>query len=145
MPQDVGSFPTLRDQGDILFGKRKKKPPGVTQMAKAKLGTGARFAALKGKLVARPGVTDPGALAAAIGRKKYGAKKFAGLAAKGKKTVHAAHGFEGVVSSETHVITGEGNRPEHVRVIPLTGKQAQHVRELERHLDRTVTRYQRSR
>lgn len=54
-------------------------------MAKAKLGSGARFAALKKKLGARPGVTDPGALAAYIGRKKYGKKKFAALGRKGKK------------------------------------------------------------
>ncbi len=52
-------------------------------MAKSKLGSGARFAALKGKLASRPGVTNPGALAAYIGRKKYGAKKMAGWAARG--------------------------------------------------------------
>lgn len=45
----------------------------------AKLGTGKRFAALKGKL-SKKGVKDPGALAASIGRKKYGNKKFAALA-----------------------------------------------------------------
>lgn len=33
------------------------------------------FDALKNKLAHRPGVTDPAALAAAIGRKKYGAEK----------------------------------------------------------------------
>ncbi len=57
-------------------------------MAKAKLGSGARFAALKEKLGKEKGVTDPGALAAAIGRKKLGKERFqklAGLAAKGKK------------------------------------------------------------
>ena len=52
--------------------------------AKAPLGQGGRFAALKGKLSKQSGVTDPGALAAAIGRKKYGAKKFNSMAAKGK-------------------------------------------------------------
>ena len=54
--------------------------------AKAKLGQGGRFAALKKKLGARPGVTNPGALAAYIGRKKYGAKKFASLGAKGRRS-----------------------------------------------------------
>lgn len=44
---------------------------------KPKLGSGKRFAALAKK-------TSP-ALAAYIGRKKYGAKKFASLAKKGKK------------------------------------------------------------
>ena len=51
----------------------------------AKLGTGARFKALKGKLAKQPGVTDPAALAASIGRKKFGASKMAKMAAKGKK------------------------------------------------------------
>ncbi len=51
---------------------------------KPKLGSGARFKALKSKLASRPGVKDPGALAAYIGRKKYGAKKFAALGKKGK-------------------------------------------------------------
>ena len=53
--------------------------------AKPKLGSGARFAALEKKLAGKPGVTDPGALAASIGRKKYGAAKFQSLAAKGKR------------------------------------------------------------
>lgn len=52
-------------------------------MAKPKLGSGERFAKLTKKLKGK-GVSDPKALAASIGRKKYGAKKMAGLAAKGK-------------------------------------------------------------
>ena len=51
----------------------------------SKLGSGERFAALKGKLANEPGVTNPGALAASIGRKKYGVKKMASWAAKGRK------------------------------------------------------------
>lgn len=51
----------------------------------AKLGTGARFASLKAKLSHRSGVTNPGALAATIGRKKLGFARFQKLAAKGKK------------------------------------------------------------
>ena len=50
----------------------------------AKLGTGARFKALKGKL-AKKGAKNPAALAAFIGRKKYGKKKFQGLSAAGRK------------------------------------------------------------
>lgn len=50
--------------------------------AKAPLGQGGRFAALKKKFSGK--VSDPGALAADIGRKKYGKKKFQKLAAKGK-------------------------------------------------------------
>lgn len=49
------------------------------------LGSGARFKALTKKLAGRKGVTNPGALAAYIGRKKFGAKKFAQLSAKGRK------------------------------------------------------------
>ena len=60
---------------------KKPKAPKAPKMPK--LGTGARFKALKTKLKLK-GATNPGALAAWIGRKKYGAKKFASLAAKGK-------------------------------------------------------------
>lgn len=51
---------------------------------KPKLGSGKRFANLKRKLAAK-GVTNPGALAASIGRKKFGAKRFAKLSAKGRR------------------------------------------------------------
>jgi len=50
-----------------------------------KLGGGGRFAKLKKKLSRRKGVSNPGALAASIGRKKYGKKKMAKWAAKGRK------------------------------------------------------------
>lgn len=53
---------------------------------KAKLGEGGRFAALKTKLGTRPGVENPGALAAFIGRKKYGKQGFQKLASKGHST-----------------------------------------------------------
>ena len=51
---------------------------------KPKLGSGKRFASLKSKL-ARRGARNPGALAAYIGRKKYGHNRFAKLAAKARK------------------------------------------------------------
>lgn len=51
---------------------------------KARLGTGKRFKALQKKLK-KKGVKNTGALAAYIGRKKYGKKKFQKLAAKGRK------------------------------------------------------------
>lgn len=54
-------------------------------MSLPKLGSGTRFKQLKNKLSHQKGVTNPGALAAAIGRKKYGPKKMASLASKGKK------------------------------------------------------------
>lgn len=56
-------------------------------MAKSmKPGGGGRFAKLKGKLKAQ-GKSDEaaGAIAASIGRKKYGKKKMAEWAAKGRK------------------------------------------------------------
>lgn len=56
--------------------KKKGLPP---------LGSGDRFAALSKKLAKRPGVTDPDALAASIGRKKLGKAKFQSLAAKGRR------------------------------------------------------------
>lgn len=49
-----------------------------------KIGTGARFTKLSGQLAAK-GATDPGALAAYIGRKKLGAKRFTKLAAAARK------------------------------------------------------------
>jgi hypothetical protein len=62
---------------------RPKQPAKPNQ--KAPLGQGGRFAALKGKLAGRPGVTNPGALAASIGRKKYGPKRFGQLSQTGRK------------------------------------------------------------
>ena len=57
---------------------------GEAMARKAKLGSGKRFKSLKGKL-ARKGVRDPGALAASIGRKKYGSKRMSSMAAKGRR------------------------------------------------------------
>ena len=56
--------------------------PGASRAAR--LGTGTRFAALKAKLAAK-GVSDPGALAAHIGRKKFGREKFTALASAARK------------------------------------------------------------
>lgn len=56
-------------------------------MAKPKLGSGVRFKRLANKM-AREGVDDPNALAAAIGRKKYGNKKMQKMASEGKKRNH---------------------------------------------------------
>lgn len=52
---------------------------------KAKLGSGKRFESLKNKLSKEKGVKNPGAVAAAIGREKYGNAKMASMAKKGKK------------------------------------------------------------
>ena len=58
-------------------------------MKRMALGGGGRFAALKGKLAGQPGVTNPGALAAAIGRKKYGAEKMEDMAEAGMHRAEA--------------------------------------------------------
>jgi HK97 family phage prohead protease len=58
-------------------------PPADMSRA-AKLGTGARFANLKASL-AKKGASDPGALAAFIGRKKFGKGKFVKLASAARK------------------------------------------------------------
>jgi hypothetical protein len=43
------------------------------------------FGKLKGKIAAKGDVRDPGAVAASIGRKKYGKRKFQKAAASGTK------------------------------------------------------------
>ncbi len=48
-----------------------------------KPGGGGRFAKMKAKLKGK--VRNPGAVAAAIGRKKYGKKRFQKMAATGRK------------------------------------------------------------
>ena len=53
--------------------------PGAGELA-VKNESGERFRKLKGKLSHEKGISDPAALAASIGRKKYGAKKFSQMA-----------------------------------------------------------------
>ena len=59
----------------------KKKSPSKMP----KLGTGERFAKLTKSIAARGNVENPAAVAAAIGRKKYGAEKMQKMAAAGRK------------------------------------------------------------
>lgn len=56
----------------------------MSRRSKPVLGSGERFKELSQKLAHRSGVEDPKALAAFIGRRKYGAAKMAKLAAKGR-------------------------------------------------------------
>jgi len=51
---------------------------------RGKLGSGARFKALKKKLASQ-GAENPAGLAAYIGRQKYGAKKMSSMAAAGRR------------------------------------------------------------
>jgi hypothetical protein len=53
-------------------------------MKKPKLGSGGRFKQLEAKL-GKKGISNPGALAASIGRKKYGVAKMAKMSAAGRK------------------------------------------------------------
>jgi hypothetical protein len=50
-----------------------------------RLGKGGRFKKLAAKLAKRRGVKNPRALAAAIGRKRYGKKRFQKMAARGRR------------------------------------------------------------
>lgn len=71
MPKHLSKLVMVRIQ-ELRGGK---KPP---------LGSGERFARLQSQLKRR-GARNPAALAAFIGRKKYGAKRFAQLSAQGRK------------------------------------------------------------
>lgn len=51
--------------------------------------SGSKFKALEGKLSAKPGVFDPAALAATIGRKKEGKAAFDKKAAAGRRKAAA--------------------------------------------------------
>lgn len=51
---------------------------------KSKPGEGKRFAALEGAVGANPKVRSPGAVAAEIGRRKYGKGRFQKMAARGR-------------------------------------------------------------
>lgn len=53
-------------------------------MAKAKLGSGARFKAVE-RHAAKSGAENPAAVAAAVGIKKYGVKRMEQMAHAGKK------------------------------------------------------------
>ena len=94
-------FPEVREQRisqlkEELSSLLEKSTPGVEKLykelraakKKGKLGSGSRFKGLVKKLKARKGgssVDDPEALAAYIGREKYGKKKFQRMAAAGRK------------------------------------------------------------
>lgn len=61
-------------------------------MAGERIGSGRRFRGLEGKLAGNPKIRNPGGLAAAIGRKKYGKKRFQALAEAGKRREAEAPG-----------------------------------------------------
>lgn len=59
----------------LLLGHNSPMPP---------VGTGERFDKLEASIAAKGNVRNPAAVAASIGRKKYGKKRFQSIAAKGK-------------------------------------------------------------
>lgn len=61
------------------------KASGMYKGKSLKPGGGGQFAKLVDKLRAKGGVKDPKAVAANIGRSKYGVKKMAKFASQGKK------------------------------------------------------------
>jgi hypothetical protein len=63
---------------------RKAARSDYAAASHSKLGSGKRFAAVE-KSAAASGARDPGAVAAAIGRAKYGGAKMAKMAAAGRK------------------------------------------------------------
>lgn len=63
---------------------RKMPMKGAKPNAKAPLGQGGRFAAVEAA-AAKSGARNPAAVAAAVGRKKYGAKRMAKMAAAGRR------------------------------------------------------------
>ena len=67
--------------------KQVTKPPPKKKKKKAKLGSGKRFKDVSKSIQKSSGKSKEAAdaIAASIGRKKYGKKKFAALSAKGRK------------------------------------------------------------
>ena len=65
---------------------RKSKRASRTYKGKSlRAGGGGRFARLANKIKRRGGVSNPKAVAAVIGRRKYGAKKMAEMSAAGRR------------------------------------------------------------
>ena len=57
----------------------------MTVAKSMKVGGGGRFAALKAKLAKGGKVSNPGAVAASIGRKKYGRQEFQRMSSAGRR------------------------------------------------------------
>ena len=72
-----------------------------------KAGEGGRFQKLEAKLASKPGVSNPSALAASIGRKKYGAEKMAKFSAAGRERAE-----EKSESAAERKAEAKGTRPE---------------------------------
>lgn len=74
---------------------KAKKTPGKSMKPvgkKPKLGSGKRFAALESAIAKKKGVSNPKAVAAAIGAKKYGSAKMHKMATAGRMKAKAKKG-----------------------------------------------------
>lgn len=67
-----------------MAARRRRTGGKRTGRKRPKLGSGKRFATLKGQL-ARRGARNPGALAAHIGRQRYGKTRMAQMSAAGRR------------------------------------------------------------
>lgn len=93
-------------------------PPAAGHASRAmpKVGTGARFAKLKASLASK-GASDPGGLAAWIGRRKYGKQAFTKLASAARKPAAASRSAPGELLrfynlEDIHILTraeGDGS------------------------------------
>jgi hypothetical protein len=70
--------------GGSIMGEVGKKARGMARGGSMKLGGGGRFKKLAGSL-AKKGIRNPNALAASIGRSKFGGKRMAKMAAAGRR------------------------------------------------------------
>lgn len=78
----LGERAHSKKKGSAKVKAARKEYEKVAKTSKP--GSGKRFSALEKSLKAE-GVRDPGAVAASIGRKKYGAKRYAKMSAAGRK------------------------------------------------------------
>lgn len=76
----------MPSKGHKVKAGSMKGPPN--EPFKGKKGSGERFKRAKAHFAHEKGVRNPGALAAAVGRGKYGKKGFAKMAAKGRRKHH---------------------------------------------------------
>lgn len=84
-PSGDSKMKPMMNAHNAIAHARAERKGSAKKVVKAKLGSGARFAALKAKIAARGNVTNPAAVAAAIGRKKYGNAKMAKMSAAGRR------------------------------------------------------------
>jgi phage head maturation protease len=129
----------------------------VERASKPHLGSGARFRALKAALAAK-GASDPGALAAYIGRRKFGKARFGKLAAKARKgpAMSRSEIMRFYTVDDIHIVTrGEGDGSGRVveayaavfgDPVPIQDYQGEYEEEIDRHaFDDVLARHGRRR